>query len=224
MAVLTNIHRWVDTFLDFLQSTHAPPHELPVVVSSTNPYPPRFILYNTEQLTRHNQLERVFAFTNNNPECAELWDYSAANVRILAERGITAKHVPLRSSDSYVERLRSFQSAGQIYDVGFSGTRSARRSAILDALKEKGHSVCLIQSWGEERDVALAKCRIILNIHYADDYNVFESARCVPWIEAGATVISEHSLDDDPRCINVPYDQLVAACSERLAQQPPAAS
>ena len=156
------------------------------------------------------------------PACAEIWDYSAINVRILADRGITAKHVPLRSSENYVARLRSLRSVGQIYDIGFAGSKSNRRIAIVNALADTKYSICLIRSWGEERDAVLAKCRIILNIHYADDYKVFESARCVPWIEAGATVISEHSLDDDPRCINVPYDQLVAACIARLEQSPPA--
>jgi hypothetical protein len=221
MAVLTNIRQFVDTFVDFLQSPYVPLHELPVVVSSTDLYPPQFILYNTEQLTRHKELECVCTIARN-PACAELWDYSAVNVRILADRGITAKHVPLRSSDSYVARLRSLRSAGQIYDIGFAGSPSERRTAVLDALTKETISVCLIQSWGEERDATLAKCRIILNIHYADDYKVFESARCVPWIESGATVISEHSLDDDPRCINVPYDQLVAACIAQLEQRPPA--
>ena len=221
MAVITNIRRYVDTFIDSLQSTHAPPHELPVVVGSTKPYPPRFILYNTEQLTRQGELERIRTMAII-PACAEIWDYSEANVRILAERGIAAKHVPLRSSESYVARLRSLRSEGQIYDIGFAGSPSERRTAILDALAKKGVSLCLIRSWGKERDAVLAKCRIILNIHYDDDYKVFESARCVPWIEAGATVISEHSLDDDPRCINVPYDQLVAACIAQLEQRPPA--
>ena len=218
MAVLTNIPHYVDTFLDSLQSTHAP---LPIVVGSTDSYPPRFILYNTEQLTRQHELERICTMAII-PACTEIWDYSEANVRILADRGITAKHVPLRSSDAYVVYLRSLRSAGQIYDIGFAGSPSERRTTILDALAKTKYSVCLIQSWGEERDALLAKCRIILNIHYADDYNVFESARCVPWVEAGSTVISEHSLDDDPRCINVPYDQLVAVCIARLEQSPPA--
>lgn len=218
MVVLTNIRRYVDTFIDSLQSTHAP---LPIVVGSADPYPPRFILYNTEQLTRQGQLERICTMAII-PACAEIWDYSAINVRILADRGITAKHVPLRSSENYVARLRSLRSVGQIYDIGFAGSKSNRRIAIVNALADTKYSICLIRSWGEERDAVLAKCRIILNIHYADDYKVFESARCVPWIEAGATVISEHSLDDDPRCINVPYDQLVAACIARLEQSPPA--
>lgn len=217
MVVLTNISQYVDTFIDSLQSTHAP---LPIVVGSASPYPPRFILYNTEQLTRKGQLERICTMAII-PACVEIWDYSAVNVRILADRGITAKHVPLRSSDAYVARLCSLRSVGQIYDIGFAGSPSDRRAAILDALAKKGVSLCLIRSWGEGRDALLAKCRIILNIHYADDYKVFESARCVPWIEAGATVISEHSLDDDTRCINVPYDQLVAACIARLEQSPP---
>ena len=220
MVVLTNIRRYVDTFIDSLQSTHAP---LPIVVGFTDPYPPRFILYNTEQLTRQGQLERICTMAII-PACAEIWDYSEANVRILEGRGIIAKHVPLHSSESYIARLRSLRSAGQIYDIGFAGSLSGRRSTILDALAKTKYLICVIRTWGEERDATLAKCHIILNIHYADDYNVFESARCVPWIEAGATVISEHSLDDDPRCINVPYDQLVAACISQLEQQSPADS
>ena len=66
-----------------------------------------------------------------------------------------------------------------------------------------------MQTYGEERDKALASCKILLNIHCFDDFTIFESARCEPWLSIGKCVISENSLDNDPRCINVDYHMLV---------------
>jgi hypothetical protein len=55
-----------------------------------------------------------------------------------------------------------------------------------------------------------------MNIHYGDTYNVFESARCEPWLKVGVPVISETSLDNDPRCISVDYDRLVETAISTL--------
>jgi hypothetical protein len=74
---------------------------------------------------------------------------------------------------------------------------------------EKGYSVNCITLFGEERDKELATCRIHLNIHHKEDCHLFESARCELWLQAGVPIISEHSLDNDSRCTNVSYDELV---------------
>ena len=183
--------------------------------------PPDFegILYNTEQMTRQNKLEQVISKINNNKNIKEIWDYSKVNIQILNSKGITnVKYVPLESPDSYVNKLKEYRKIID-YDVGFSGTLSNRRLNILNKLRECGKSVNIIQKFGEDRDMELARCKILINIHYADDYMVFESARCEPWLKAGVTVISEKSLDDDPRCINVDYDSLVNKVLECLKNE-----
>jgi hypothetical protein len=87
---------------------------------------------------------------------------------------------------------------------------------ILQGLRDAGITVNIVTSFGNTRDRELSKCRVILNIHYADDYSIFESVRCEPWLYIGTPVISENSWENDSHAINVPYDQLVERTIEVL--------
>jgi len=202
-----------DTILDFLRSGEAPASSYPIVVSFvTLNRPPEYILFNSEQLTRDSQLKLLLA-TAASPSCKEVWDYSAANVRILAEHGVAARHVPLQSSQEYRARLLGYRhEGGLLYDFGFCGHLSPRRLAVLEALRAAGKTVQVAQCYGEARDRLLAASRIHLNIHCDDDYQVFESNRCNHWLDIGVPVVSEASLDDDPRCQVVSYDRMVPFC------------
>jgi hypothetical protein len=206
MTILTNIAKWVDTFKFFLESDNCPPHDYPIVIWSSNNYPNKYILYNSEQLSSINKLNGFLSKINDS--VIEIWDYSIENVKILAANGITAKHVPPISPNWYKDKLKSY-GANDIYDVGLAGCISERRNHIIDALRSHGVSVNYMQIYGEERDKALASCKILVNIHCFDDFAIFESARCEPWLSIGKCVISENSLDNDPRCINVDYHMLV---------------
>jgi hypothetical protein len=206
MTILTNIAKWVDTFKFFLESDNCPPHDYPIVIWSSNNYPNKYILYNSEQLSSINKLNGFLSKINDS--VIEIWDYSIENVKILAANGITARHVPPISPTWYKDKLKSY-GANHIYDVGLAGCISERRNHIIDALRSHGVSVNYMQIYGEERDKALASCKILVNIHCFDDFAIFESARCEPWLSIGKSVISENSLDNDPRCINVDYHMLV---------------
>ena len=70
--------------------------------------------------------------------------------------------------------------------------------------------------WGEARDKEIASCKLLLNIHHNNDYNIFDSIRCDRWIFAGMPVISETSehceyLDiyKNNLVIFFPYNKLV---------------
>ena len=206
MAILTNIAKWVDTFKFFLESDNCPPHHYPIVIWSTERYPDKYILYNSEQLSSKCKFDGFLSKLSSS--VVEIWDYSAENVKILAANGITAKHVPPISPNWYKDILKGYGD-NHVYDVGFAGCDSERRKRILDALRSHGVSVNYMQTYGEERDKALASCKILLNIHCFDDFAIFESARCEPWLSIGKCVISENSLDNDPRCINVDYHMIV---------------
>jgi hypothetical protein len=150
--------------------------------------------------------------TVTNQLVKEVWDYSAENCKILAAKGIVARHVPLVSPAAYVQQIKDMRK-DMLYDVGFSGgihwTTTCRRMRIMNKMRDAGISVHYVNKFGLERDKELAKCRIILNVHYAEDFKIFEQVRCDVWLRAGVPVISETSLDDDPRCTNVPYDSIV---------------
>lgn len=210
--VLSQITKYVDHLEDYLASDESPERNLPIVMSHASPvYTHPVILYNTEQLTRRNMLED-FLKRAKQTDVAEVWDYSVANLAILAEHGIVGRHVPVTTTVARAQEMREdISGQRQTYDVGFSGTMSGRRGVVLLALQEAGLRIRNVPIFGRARDRALAQSLCMLNIHFADDYRVFESVRCDPWLSVDVPVISETSLDDDPRCINVPYSDLVSA-------------
>lgn len=174
-----------------------------------------FILFNTEQLSRKTELMRLICDIKQTSPL-EVWDYSHTNCLILKEHGIIAKHVPLLIPDHFINFYKSVRDIGITHDIGFSGSVNQRREFILKNLQQNGFSVNIINKWGEERDRELARCKIHLNIHYTEEYQIFESARCNPWLALGVVVISETSLDNDPRCINVPYDKIIETVTNFL--------
>lgn len=210
--VLSQITKYADHLEDYLASDESPERDLPIVMSHASPvYSYPIILYNTEQMTRRNMLEG-FLKRAKQTDVAEVWDYSVANLAILAEHGIVGRHVPVRTAVSRAQEMREdISGQRQIYDVGFSGVLSNRRAAVLLGLQQAGLRVRNVPIFGRARDRALAQALCMINIHFADDYRVFESTRCDPWLTVGVPVVSETSLDDDPRCINVPYSELISA-------------
>jgi len=211
----------MDTFINYLLSELAPYSEIPIFISLKGDTPTHpYILFNTEQLTRTDMLNIILNINKSNPP-VEIWDYSAVNVDILNVHNIKAKYLSVVSPKWYVDLLKTWRTSFT-HDIGFSGWPSQRRLTILNKLinrtitiNNNGHSetrriTCnFVQKWGNERDQDLAKCRILINIHCDNDYKVFESARCEPWLQINVPVVSETSLDNDSRCINVDYDDLV---------------
>lgn len=214
-TVVTDIRKHVDTFIYFLESSLCPQTSIPIYVGHSRPSN-GYILYNTEQLSRPSMLSQVVNnIRNANPH--EVWDYSKENVRILKDHGILAKYIPLESPDWYIEELRDYRAKNPIeYDVGFAGCLTDRRVYILNKLKSMGLLVNSIEVYGKQRDKELAKCKVLVNIHALPDFKIFESARCEPWLKLGVTVISENSLDNDERCINVEYENMVDIVLKRL--------
>lgn len=219
--VKTNINSHADLFVRFLQSEKSPQRELPIFVGELWPVGNEpIIYYNCEQLTRDAPgvilriLRRGVA-----ADVVEIWDYSTVNIDIWTNCGFpVVRHVPLQTPDDYIQRIREFRATQPIqWDVGFCGSMSGtRRKQIFDGLEKAGLSVRVVRASGEERDMELAQCRIMINIHYAPDYKVWESHRCQVWLDVGVPVVSEHSIDDHPGCINVPFENLVEECVRQV--------
>lgn len=219
--VRTHIASTADLFLRFLQSSKSPLRELPVCLGEACPVgTERVIFYNVEQLTREDStaaavLERAAA-----GDVAEVWDYSRVNVEIWNRHGFPARFTPLRTPDDYLRTLRDFRARQTVeWDVGFCGSvrGSPRRASALLALARAGPRVRVVHSRGEQRDRELARCRVQLNIHFGSTYRVWESHRCQAWLDVGVPVVSEHSLDDHPGCVNVPFERLVEETCRQVA-------
>lgn len=221
--VLTWLNHSEFLVTEFLESTLSPERDYSIYFNHhyKEPLPEKVYYYNIEQLTRLSELQKIKELWEKG-NILEIWDYSKLNCQLLSANGIKNKYVPFTLTPKRLDYYKQLLQEPKVYDIGFCGALSPRRDFVLKGLRSAGLSVLALHSvWGEERDKQLAKCRYILNIHYASDYKVFERARCEQWLSSGQTVISEESLDNDSRAITVPYDSLINTCVEICKIQKP---
>ena len=69
-----------------------------------------------------------------------------------------------------------------------------KRSILFEKLQEMKVNCINILGWGQERDDIIRRCKIILNVHHFECFNIFEHIRCDRLIFANKIVISENSL------------------------------
>lgn len=176
--------------------------------------PGKSILYNLEQITPGS--EWLSADYLKLLRRHHVWDYSQYNIEQLAMLGIrNVTHCPL----GYSEALTRFDPATEKdIDVLFYGSLNERRNKILADMKETGLRVeTLFGVYGEQRDTAIARSRVVLNIHYYPS-KIFEIVR-ISWLLANRVcVVSEESPIDSALAavkdgiILSPYDNLVDTC------------
>lgn len=150
-------------------------------------------------------------------------DYSHANLAALRALGVThARLLPL----GFAEVLHRIAPAPlRDIDVLFYGSLNDRRAAVLKALAAQGVAVVhLFDVYGAERDAAIARAKVVLNLHYYEAA-VFESARVGYLLANGACVVTE-GRDDDPDITPLRgglavcgYDELVPLCSALLRDE-----
>ncbi len=191
----------------FVMSTQmGPPQKLPVCIQM--PWvKDRHILYNTEQLTRKDCLDLMIQSIQLE-QVVEQWDYSKANLQILIEKLDSQYHSkltqrPLQQSKELQNFVQETQAnTSKEYDLAFCGTLTPYRKKQLDTLSEKGLKIHIILAFGHKEIIQEScKAKCILNLHAAQDYQIFETLRCHHFLEAGIPVQSEPSLDNDPRCL-----------------------
>ncbi len=147
------------------------------------------VLLNTEQMTI---LARNTLMQNYISQNIKLIDYSIENQFILKNNSI---YIPYQYDKNEIDMLKKLYSeTPKTYDIAFTGATSERRTQILNELINKGYSVLNITDWGTTRDELIASCKVLINIHYGDDYQVYESIRCDRWSFALMPVISEDSV------------------------------
>lgn len=207
--------------IEYLISDSSPKRDYPIFIlegihnlHTVNKIP--IILYNIEQMTRDTMLSTSVERMSL-PDIMEVWDYSSANASILKNYGLKVRHVQMKLSLDTIIKYRNYRVEPE-YDIAFCGQMSEYRQNILTKLQEKGKTVKIIDGdYSGQRDVDIGKAKLLINIHYNENYRIFESIRCEPWIASGMKVLSESSLDDSPRCITVPYIQLIEKACEILS-------
>jgi acetyltransferase-like isoleucine patch superfamily enzyme/SAM-dependent methyltransferase len=174
------------------------------------------IFYNLEQISPDSPwvTDAVLALFQR----FTLWDYSLRNCEQLRQMGcLHVQHVPL----GYIPQLTRMEPLAeevQDIDVLFYGSLNERRAAVLEALREKGLNVVeLFGEYGAERDRAIGRAKIVLNIHMYEA-QIFEIVR-VSYLLANHKFVLSESSPDDPDAESfkdgvafADCDQIVEAC------------
>jgi SAM-dependent methyltransferase len=180
--------------------------------------PPDAIIYNSEQIQADSPwLSGPYRRALSGHT---VWDYSVENIRRAAELGIgELRHVPL----GYVPELSRIAPANEDVDVLFYGSVNPRRQAVLRALEAAGLKVAaLFGVYGEERDRAIARARIVLNMHFYEA-KIFEIVRVAYLLNNARAVVAEcgpgTTIEPDLRdsILGVPYGELVGACLQLVS-------
>jgi len=143
-------------------------------------------------------------------EKMKFYDYSMSNIKIMNENGISNTfHLNYNLNDTEKNKLKKLkQENKQIYDYGIicsagnltndiSLLSPPRRKAVIEYLISEGFKINIISGYGLERDIELAKCKTILNIHGEHQdlpSKIFEHIRCDRLLDAGYSILSEDSI------------------------------
>lgn len=158
-------------------------------------------LLNTEPLTI---TKRLYDFLNQivNYPNLKIYDYSRSNMEIFSKMGVkNVEHLSYFVSEHEKNKLTTFKTEiEKQYDFGIISHSDPiyceRRRNVVDYLRALGYSVNIVVGWGDERDIELSKCKIILNIHgwfITDETRIFEHIRCDRLLYSGHCILSEES-------------------------------
>lgn len=151
------------------------------------------ILYNLEQIDPDSPWcdPKIFEYYRR----YTLWDYSIQNVEALNKLDIqVAKILPI----GYVPALtRLDPTSPKDIDVLFIGSMNERRESVIRRMGDLGLNTAVgVAVYGEHRDKALARAKIILNVHHYEA-KVLEMVRISYLLANRCTVLSEHSSNPD---------------------------
>jgi len=104
-------------------------------------------------------------------------------------KAMGAKHVFWVSNSGVNPIFHRKLDIPKLYDVGFIGTPSARRIAILSYLHDKGINIIFSQVFGKEFNLFINQCKIFLNMHYSELLNT--ETRLHEILGAGTFALSE---------------------------------
>jgi hypothetical protein len=146
----------------------------------------------------------------------EVWDFSEDNISRLKGIGIHAKHVPI----GYVPELtRITLNPNPDIDVLFYGCISPRRAKIIGNLMDVGLNVTDLGADYDARDACIARSKVVLNMHYADEPAIFEVVRVSYALANRAFVVSERGAGWEPfegGVLFTDYENLVEWCVETV--------
>lgn len=163
-------------------------------------------VFNTEQLSREELFNNM---KNYNTNGIKIIDYSKENINFFSLLNIKNNilYIP------YLVNNNEIFNHEKIYDIAHVGAESIYRNNIINNLQNSNIQINKIEGYYSDRDDLLFKYKILINIHYNENYKVFEQLRCNRCIFNKIIVITEKSIDIDYELkdyiIECEYDKLV---------------
>ncbi|WBO23510.1 CgeB family protein [Sphingomonas abietis] len=181
--------------------------------------PPDSVVINLEQVSDDSAWmnSRYAAVLRDLP----VLDYSPRNRDNLAARGVGHAGLLEIGYSPVLTRIRP--APVQDIDVLFYGSTNERRAEILRGLLGAGLTlVNLFNVYGEKRDAAIARAKIVLNLHYYAS-NIFEIVRISYLLSNRVCVLTEGDATDPAvqpylgGLAIAPYDRLVERAQTLVA-------
>lgn len=180
---------------------------------------PNFIFMNVEMLTEIKRYDHICKFIKHN---ITIIDYSEANINIMKTymQQNNLKYEPNKllwfpyqfnekENNILINKEKIYK-----YDVGMINAYIPETMTHLDYKRNKmwnllngaadknKWNIINIVGWGEERDKLIKECKIIINIHHFDCFNIFEHIRCDRLIFSNKIIISDKSYQQENLDIN----------------------
>lgn len=119
-------------------------------------------------------------------------EFSEKNISMLQENGIPLKKIFYFPITPNFSKPTIERDSNPTYDIGFVGALNDRRQKILDVLK-KVYSVNIITNkFGNDLELELKKCKLLLNLHYYEQ-DALETTRLTDFSKYSVPILSEDS-------------------------------
>ena len=176
---------------------------------------PRFIFLNVEMITEQNRWNQIYDMLQKNVRIA---DYSKSNIMLMKNNLIELKkqfNIDIKYTHEFIYLPYQFNIKDNYllknidkqykYDIGIinatpkkdpsvSANLKYKRTEIWEKINVLGLNCINITCFDEERDELLKQCKVILNIHHFECFNIFEHIRCDRLLFADKIIISDKSL------------------------------
>lgn len=168
----------------------------------------RVVFLNVEMLTEINRLNHILELLKKGIQVA---DYSIANINFLKEYA-KYSNIPITKEIIYLPYQYNLRDQIQLqniddkydYDIGIINakpeqsdtvdkTNTYRRTKIWNDLQNTKWKCINIMGWGKERDELIKRCKVIINVHHFESFNIFEHLRCDRMIWAKKIIVSDKS-------------------------------
>lgn len=172
----------------------------------------RVIYLNVEMLSESIRMEHILELIKKGIQIA---DYSIANILFLKEYA-KEHNIPITKEVIYFPYQYNLRDQVQLqniddkydYDIGIinalpkqddsvNKVNTYRRTKMWNDLQKTEWKCINIMGWGKERDELIKRCKVIINIHHFEAFNIFEHIRCDRMIWAKKIIVSDNSLGMD---------------------------